>query len=255
MAEDALAELSTTDQAILSTLNYHICRSDLVSVSTLADECSVCKSTVVKMAKKLGYAGFADMRDTLSAGRTDEVSESFLPLDTAEDGDALDDAERLAQLFWDRRSAKHVLMSDTSSIEEILSSYLARKLAMFDIFAVSTYDYEAIITKEAEPGIALFFEHNVNPKAGSGGFVLSVARPHFRLARQLGYLTMLVSDVPKETPAPQLADEVFRIKPSYDLRCDLFVPRTIMLFEPMLSGLSRLSQEEMPFQEKEVAEA
>ena len=89
MEDSTLAELSTTDQTILSTLNYHICRSEFVTVSTLADECSVCKSTVVKMAKKLGYSGFADMRDTLSVGRADEVSETFLPLDTAEDGDIL----------------------------------------------------------------------------------------------------------------------------------------------------------------------
>jgi DNA-binding MurR/RpiR family transcriptional regulator len=63
----------------------------------------------VKLAKKLSYSGFADMRNTLSAGRADEVSETFLPLDTAEDGDILPAAERLAQLFWERRSTKHVL--------------------------------------------------------------------------------------------------------------------------------------------------
>ena len=255
MEDSTLAELSTTDQVILSTLNYHICRSEFVTVSTLANECSVCKSTVVKMAKKLGYSGFADMRDTLSAGRADEVSETFLPLDTAEDGDILSAAERLAQLFWERRSAKHVLMSDTSIVGTIPPSYLARKLAMFDINAVSTYDYEAIILKDSKPGIALSFEHNIDPKAGTGSFALSVARPHFRLARQLGYLTVLVSDVTKETPASQLANKVFRIKPSYDLRCDLFMPRTIMLFEFMLSELSRLAGQEAPFEDEEVAEA
>jgi hypothetical protein len=121
---------------------------------------------------------------------------------------------------------------------------------MFDINAVSTYDYEAIILKDSKPGIALFFEHNIDPKAGTGIFTLSVARPHFRLARQLGYLTVLVSDVTKETPASQLADKVFLIKPSYNLRCDLFMPRTIMLFELMLSELSRLAGQEAPFEEE-----
>lgn len=255
MPEEVPAELSTTDQVILSTINYHISRSEFVRVSTIAEECNVSKSTVVKIAKKLGYRGFADMRDTLSAVKADEVSESFLPLDTAEDGDALAAADRLAHLFWERRSAKHVLMSSPSSAETILSAYLARKLSMFDIFAVCTYDYAAIIPKNAEPGIAVFFEHNNDPKAVSGSLVLTATRPHFRLASQKGYLTVLFSDVAKETPASQLADEVFRIKPSRDLRCDLFVPRTIMLFELMLSELSRLSAEDIPLEVRKAAEA
>lgn len=241
MGYEVLSELSATDQTIMSAINYHISQSESVSISELADECNVAKSTIVKLAKKLGYSGYADMRETLLAGRKDEVSESFLPLDTAEDEDILDAATRFATLFWNRRHAKHVLASDSCSVDAMLSSYLARKLDMFDIYAVSTYDYASIIAKGTGPGIALFFEHNIDQKAGAGSFVLSVFKPRFKLAQQEGYCTVLITDVAKETSTSQLADEVFRIKPSFDSRCDLFAPRTVMLFELMLSELSRLA--------------
>lgn len=241
MGYEVLSELSTTDQTIMSAINYHISQSEYVSISELADECDVAKSTIVKLAKKLGYTGYADMRETLCAGKEDEVSDSFLPLNTTQDEDTLDAATRLATLFWDRRHAKHVLASNICSVDAILSAYLARKLAMFGIYAISTYDYASIIAKSTDPGIALFFEHNIDQKAGAGSFVLSAFKPLFKLAQQEGYCTVLITDVVKETSTSQLADKVFRIKPSYDSRYDFFAPRTIVLFELMLSELSRLA--------------
>lgn len=237
-------DLSATDERILFTLNDHVSQGDHVSITTVAEECSVAKSTVVKLAKKLGYHGFSDLRDDLARGRRDTVSDTYLPMSITDFDDALEDATRMAQYVWENRFHKNVLVGSTSSAGRLLSSYLERKLFMFNIAAASTYDYATIMPGVRQPGFALFYEHNASPKAERGRISLTVSRPHFRLAQKSGYTILLVNDTGSSARAARLAHDTFRIKRSNVEHADLFVPRTIMLFELMLSELARMARED-----------
>lgn len=236
-------DLSATDERILTMLNYHVIQNDRVSITALADQCSVAKSTIVKLAKKLGYDGFSDLRRDLAQGHRDAVSDTYLPMSITETEDALDDATLMATRFWEHRAHKNVLVASTTSASRLPSSYLARKLSMFNIPAAETYDYATIQPHGATPGIALFFEHNLVPKAERGRLSIYVSQPHFRLANKSGYEIMLVSDTQLSTPVSQLADDIFRIKRTNEPNIDLFIPRVLMLFELMLSELSRIENE------------
>lgn len=238
------SSFSMTDERILRTLNLHMSLGEQVSVTSLAEECNVAKSTIVKMAKKLGYQGFSDLKGDLLRGREDEVSDTYLPLEVTSGTDSLSAAAQLAEDFWRCHRCKNVLMSGDASCLQIVSSYLDRKLRMFDIDAAATYDYATIIPVSLKPGTALFFEHNVAMQDEGNGIVLAVSRPHFRLARQQGYHIVLITDEAAASVSAQLSDEVIEIRRSSLAGVDLFIPRTIMLFELMLSELSRIAQQE-----------
>lgn len=239
-------DLSATDEHILATLNYHVTQNDYVSITVLANECNVAKSTIVKLSKKLGYDGFSDLRDDLAQGGHDVVSDTYLPMSITDTEDVLDDATRMAERFWAHRGHNNVLISYPNFCSSLLSSYLARKLAMLGMPAIETYDYATIMSVRSLPGIVLFYEHNLTPRAERGRIFMSVPRPHFRLAQEMGYEVMLVSDEPTPTLAAQLAHDVFRVKPTREPQVDLFIPRVMMLFELMLSECSRIAAQDEP---------
>ncbi len=53
--------LSPLERQIMQSLVAHISQNEEVSLTELAEECHVSKSSVVKMVQKLGYRGFEDL--------------------------------------------------------------------------------------------------------------------------------------------------------------------------------------------------
>ena len=54
--------LTHAERAVVTALNAHITRNEEVSLTELAQECHVAKSTVVKTLQRLGYQGFEEFR-------------------------------------------------------------------------------------------------------------------------------------------------------------------------------------------------
>lgn len=56
-----MPRFSPLERQILQALTSHISQNEEVSLTALAEECHVSKSSVVKAVQKLGYRGFSDL--------------------------------------------------------------------------------------------------------------------------------------------------------------------------------------------------
>ena len=56
-----MVKLTDIENDILHCINVKITNNIRVSLTDVANECHVAKSTVVKLSKKLGYSGFVEM--------------------------------------------------------------------------------------------------------------------------------------------------------------------------------------------------
>lgn len=234
-----MERLTQTDRAIIVAINYHLTRGERIGIAQVAEECCVAKSTVVKATKKLGYLGFSDAVRKLHEQPASELDENLLATDIV-DGDLLEESERIARMLWKHRNSKNIIGSSEHGTGHVLASYLARKLAMFDIFAPMTYDYATAVGADKQTGLAFFFTHSGPRDSAGRSASVTMDEVLSNLVTKSGFHVVLVTDMP-DTPARDKAEVIIPIHPSANDGIDLYVARTIMFFEFVLSDYANIA--------------
>lgn len=179
-----MANLSAVENEILVTIQRNSSLKQKPSLSELAEECHVSQSTVVKLAKKMGYTGYVDMAYKMYSER--EWEESFRA-DLIE-GDLEWTVRKLALKLLEFEDCKNIIAK--SPYRDLLGSYFSRKLQMLDIFAVDTYDYSMIMSPRQKRGFAMFCNESA----------IGDSTELMKIAQKEGYYTIVFS----EDPANQL---------------------------------------------------
>lgn len=228
--------LTALEHDIVQTLMRHVSMDNEISLTQLAEECHVAKSTVVKAVQKLGYGGFGEL--THNARFSVQARGGLLPHAVVA-GNEEHTVSELASCFHECRDKHSVLFSGDRRIGLPIATYMSRKLAIFDIFATPSYDYLMVRPDGEANGAALFFLHR-----GTPGFTNDGQRPGYgqgmmSAARAAGFQVIVFSDE-KRTDGIEECDLFVRICENGDLAVDLYMTRVLMLFEMVLVRLSEL---------------
>ena len=234
---DGVSRYSQLDRAIIQAIVAHISKNEEISLTELAQECHVAKSSVVKALQKLGYRGFAEFTKSIRINAQTN-SGSLLPRAVAVDGlEATSD--RLASCLARHRHHRNFIFSGDRRYGDLLAAYMSRKLALFGIFAPSTYDYAMTAPGEYTCGAAFFCFHRGLPGATRFDQPEGYGMGMLHAARKAGFEIVILTD-DRERSVPHDADLVLQISPNSDVRVDLYVTRSIMLFETALAKLARM---------------
>ncbi len=229
--------LSLTDRLLLETFNYHCAQHDYVTLTQLAKECSVAKSTVEKFAQKLGYENFVDLRE--SAFQENADSSNFIITDIVE-GDLLEAADSLATIFYECRHKKNFIHTNRIPPSSILAPWLSRKLSMLDILAPASYDYAQILDSQMPLGFEIFFNHKMIDSYVDD---VPINQPIIEITRNANVQTILLGDNISSAHEEQ-ASLAIRIGSSISGGADLFIARCMILLELSLSEFASLRDRE-----------
>lgn len=231
--------LTQTERAIFDELAATGSDVDETSLTELASRCHVAKSTVVKTVQKLGFKGYGDYVTTrrldLSVRRG-----HLLPRQVVE-GDVDEAVERLATCFQTCEGRKSIAFSLGSYPASFLASSLTRKLNMFDVFAVSSYDNIMFDGRRFEPGYVFLFLHEGVSDRAAGTTSKQSFSHLFGLAHKTGYRIAVFLDSSLEDAHENydtLADEVFLIASDRNTNLDFYTVRVLMLIEMALESYS-----------------
>jgi len=221
-------KMSDLEKEVMQQIQKNIILKNKVSLNDLAQACHVSKSTVVKLAKKLGYSGYVEMvhkmyneQEWTDPFRTDLI-----------EGDLEWTVRKLAQKLREFAGCKNIIAQ--SPYGDYVCSYYSRKLQMFDIFATETYDYGMILNSRQKKGFALFFSQN----NAFGNY-----SELMRLAQTSGYY-ILVFATDQADPLIRYADYHVIFKKNHYKTADFFHAQLIILLEMVLSEYSRILKEE-----------
>lgn len=228
-----------TDMRVLEAFNYHINENKKFDINTIAKECDVATSTVTHVAKKLGYSGFTEMRESLLVEADSDIGENFIPSNIV-DGDVLDYSGQMAEMIYRHRYDKNVIINSLNAWERILSGYFSRKLSMFNVFSPNTYDYATVVPHHSKVGFAVFFEHRSVERIGSVTESMVPSERFVSLAKQYGYEILLIGDAGSHTFTRSQATLFVPISSHEAPGAELFVPRVVALIEFALSDLAEL---------------
>ena len=229
--------LTTAERVVATALNTHITNNDEVSLTDLAEECHVAKSTVVKTLQKIGFRGYQEFSYNFRISR-DVQRGTLLPRDIVV-GDEVQIARELAQTIQWCESKKNIVFLGGRRMGALLASYVSRKLAMFDIFAPASYDYAMVNESRLERGAAFFFSHRL-PQRNIG--LSGTGEAMIETARDLGYRVVAFCDTDDSLLARR-ADFLVRITDNSDPNLDLFATKTIMMVEQALAQYASLRKE------------
>lgn len=232
--------LSSTERGIVNTLTTHIARNEEISLTELAQECHVAKSTVVKALQRIGFHGYREFSYSYRISR-DMQRGSLLPREVVR-GDVERKAAELADILQWCRGKKSLVFLGGRRMGALLANYVSRKLAMFDIFAPASYDYAMVDETQLPFGAAFFFFHH-NPKRGFG--TSGTGESMIQTVREHGYRTVVFTDS-DDTHAYRDVDVLIRIVENADPNIDLFATRTIMVFEGALYLYAKSRNQEVP---------
>lgn len=144
--------LTGTEREVLEALISHNALCEEVSLSDLAEECHVAKSTVVKTLQKLGYEGFQDY--VYSHQATSSIhSARVLPRHVVE-GSFSQAVEDLAACIARCRGKGNVAYAGGEPGAS-LAAYVSRKLNMFGLPVCPSYD--AVLFKALSPNAGVMF--------------------------------------------------------------------------------------------------
>lgn len=150
--------LTEVDKNVIHCLNKHIYEQKNMKLQELAEECHVAKSTIVKVAKKMGYSGFVEMQYSMKKKQSEYKASNFFH-DLIED-DLSFVLDELSRLIIENKENKNLVICNGKA--DILSVYLSKKLSMFDIFAPVTYEYSMVSNPWKKRGIAIFCNTRVD---------------------------------------------------------------------------------------------
>lgn len=230
-----MAGLTPLEHDIIQLLTQHISCNQEVSLTELAEECHVAKSTVVKAVQKLGYGGFGDL--TYNVRLNAQSAGGLLPRKPVA-GDLDDQVESLARLLWSCRDKHSILFSGDHRTGAPLSTYMCRKLAMFGVFASASYDYLMVEQHALDPGAAIFFFHRELPGRADWGQSAGYGEGMLRAAREAGFSIVAFSD-DRDKTVQGCAELLIPIEENDDSGADLYMTRVLMVFEMALARMSR----------------
>lgn len=223
-----MSKMSDLEKEVMLQIQKNITLKNKISLNDLAQECHVSKSTVVKLAKKLGYSGYVEMIHKMYSEH--EWSDPFQS-DLIE-GDLGWTVRKLAQKLREFAGCKNIIAK--SLYGDYVCSYYSRKLQMFDIFAADTYDYEMILNSWQKKGFALFLSQN-NPFGNYSELM--------RLAQKAGYY-IIVFATDLTDPLIRYSDYHVIFKKNQYKTADFINAQRIGLLEMVLSEYSRILKEE-----------
>ena len=220
-----MSRMSDLEKEVMQQIQKNITLKNKISLNDLAQECHVSKSTIVKLAKKLGYSGYVEMVHKMYNDQewTDPFRTELI------EGDLEWTVQKLAQKFREFSGCKNIIAR--APYGDYVSSYYARKLQMFDIFAADSYDY-GMVLNTGRKGFALFctrFDYR-----GNGEFV--------KLAQKAGYYIICFGEDPSE-PLMRYADFHVIFKKNRYKTADFYDAQLVILLEMVLSEYSRMGKE------------
>lgn len=150
--------LTELEKVILNKIQNYINKNEKVGIDTVAKECFVSKSAIVKLSKKLGYSGYSEMYYTILA-----TNNNALKLDFAHNSDTMcmnehlkKNIDMLVEMLRKFRNEKIYL--DSLGICDSAKEYYLQKLLIFGFDAASSYHYE--VFKNVKSGLYFFFSHS-----------------------------------------------------------------------------------------------
>ena len=224
--------LTNVENEILFRLQHHVTMRNKISLAELAEECHVAQSTVVKMSKKLGYSGYVEMYYHLMESEQNAKG-AFVRKGIIE-GDLETVIHSLACKLKECEDRKNII--NTYGMEDILGTYLSRKLSMFDILAPATYDYIMARNPKKEKGIAFF----CNQRSNLGEYAKEMAE----LTRSEGYYIVAFSDE-KDNWIKGYTDMYIQIHRTEYKTADFYMAKMLIIFELLLSEYARISHAQM----------
>lgn len=231
-----MANLTATELSVIDALVAHNAARDTVTLSHLAEECNVAKSTVVKAIQKLGFSGFTDYTTAYNIHASSRRDAVF-PRKVV-DGSFTQVARELAESFVHGVGRKNLIFPHDRLSGQALSSYLSRKLSMFELFCPASYDYLMIDVHQADPGVLYFFFRELRSDEKTRGAAEETYRHYTDYAHTFGYRIVTFTDVPERITGPN-AGTIIPIAPTTEPFCDLFSAKVIMVFEHALSIYSK----------------
>lgn len=228
---------SKLEEEILRCLSAHIAQNDEISLTELASECHVAKSTVVKAVQKLGYKGFEDL--TYSVRFNAQGSDGNLLPRAVVNGEYALQVDMLSRCFVNGEGRRNFVFSGDRRTGRLLALYVSRKLAMFDIFCPASYDYAMASASSQPSGVAFFCFHRELPGKERLGQQEGFAQGMLRSAQEAGFRIVAFTDN-DERLACGKDGLTFRISDNDGTGADLYVAKVLMLFE---AALSRYAQQ------------
>ena len=223
-----MSNMSDLEKEVMQKIQKNVTLKNKVSLNDLAEECHVSKSTIVKLAKKLGYSGYVEMIHKMYNEQewTDPFRADLI------DGDLEWTVRKLAQKLREFAGCKNIIAK--SPYGDYVCEYYSRKLQMFDIFAVDTYDYGNVMNSRQKKGFALFCTQSVS---------FGTYSELMKLAQKSGYY-IIVFGVDQADPMIRYADFHVIFKKNHYKTADFFNAQLMVLLEMVLSEYSRILKEE-----------
>lgn len=230
-----MQKLTDTEREIIEKLFASNAVREEISLTELAASCHVAKSTVIKTVKKLGFSGF---KDYLYAYQTSSNIHNtrVLPKQVTE-GDFDLAVALLADCLERCRGKRNICYSGGDPTIGILADYVNRKLNMFRIASVSSYDYVTFDSLAPKAGVMFFFLQAVPESDKNYVNVRPAYEGLLAYAAQHGYTTVAIIDAgfPDDLPYIDVAIKLAR-EPGATMQ--MFPVKVLMLFESALAAYS-----------------
>ncbi len=230
-----MQKLTDTEREIIEKLFASNAVREEISLTELAASCHVAKSTVIKTVKKLGFSGF---KDYLYAYQTSSNIHNtrVLPKQVTE-GDFDLAVALLADCLERCRGKRNICYSGGDPIIGTVADYVNRKLNMFRIASVSSYDYVTFDSLAPKAGVMFFFLQAVPESDKNYVNVRPAYEGLLAYAAQHGYTTVAIIDAgfPDDLPYIDVAIKLAR-EPGATMQ--MFPVKVLMLFESALAAYS-----------------
>ena len=227
-----MALLTEVEGEIIHHLQRMVTTNQKVTLTILAQECHVAQSTIVKVAKKMGYSGFVELYYHVRS----ECGKSHDSLAFSQDlihGDIKKSMNEIVDVMWRHRRHKNFIhaISDNDS----LSSYFSRKLAMFDFLAPASYDYVMAQSTILPHGLAFFLECRKQSR--------EYMEEMLDIAKKENFYIIMLSDG-KDAWLDRQADLCIRIQKTNHKGTDFYPAKVLMWIEILLSAYASRCMEE-----------
>lgn len=221
--------LNETEHKVLSCILTAIDRGETkINVRDIAGQAYVSTTTVVKLAKKLGYQGYSDMIYSLKLNATRElVTAEGIDLTSILTEVNTDVIEIFAQALLEHRNKCIFIIG--LGFSTVISSYFMRRLATLG-FLVYDGSPTDMVRGEAKECLSIFLS-----KSGETRDLVSIAQH----TRNLGHQMLLIT-ANEDSALSSLCDAHLTVQSGASIAYsvpDFFVGRTIILLEYILSRL------------------
>lgn len=231
--EEAVIKLTNSEDRILSTLQNRISLRQPTSLENLAAECYMAKSTIIKLAKRLGYDGFVEMYHYYRTHQAPSVKADTMPFES--DLVVGDLHAILRELAWklreneDNKNIVYATGAGTLVDTEMLGQCIARKMNLLDLIAYPSYDYLMVQPPRRKKGIIFYLDiHNMKDHT------------MIELGKREGFYQVGFADCAEPTMKAEMDYFVQVIKTEYH-DADFYASKLLIFFEMLLSEYANLS--------------